>query len=1024
MATDIEKLVVQLSADFKSFEKSLARQQGVANKQFNAIERRARQMNKNLDSIFSRSFKGLTGPLAGVGAALGVNELRKMTDTWTDLNSRVALAAGGIEKGTEVMGRLGEMARRTYSDLEQTTESYLSNATALQELGYSTDQSLDYTEALNNALVVSGAKGQRAATVTDALAKAMALGKLSGQNLNTVISQGGRVAEALAAGLGTTVGGLRKLGAQGKITGNDVVKALSSQMETLRKEAEAMPATIGDGIQLLQNALLEYVGNADQATGVSAKISEALVIMADNFDKTADVALQLAGVIAGALIGRSLLKMISTLGLAGTALKNFTQALAAARTMGGLATAFGGLGAAAGPVGLLIGGAVALGVSQYALSSAEAADRTDKLNEEMRKLGLLAPVAADGIDEAAESLTNLSESAAARKLKEIREELDAIRKGSILADGELEKFRQKAWASKSNSWFANPEEKRNNSAIDELMQFAEQAKQAGAPLDAILAKINEIKNTSVSQGVIDLSNELEGTIERVQALHGYTAQYQDTFDLTDAREAVQGLSDHLDMLSTKGEISQKLKDDTQKIIADFLKAEEGADDAAAAIIKLGEANPSFAAFFDKIAAAIEEMGRLAAEADKANNLIAGVSGQGSSSFSRGGRTRARQKVIEERQLNNEYVAGAKQRASLSKSQYDLETKIAQVRAQSIKDGRKLTEAQIKEIAQAQLAGDASRSAEGKKPKKEKKQRDNDYERVTKGLKERWVMLNREAEVLDNLNPLIDDYEYSITKATTVQELLNAAHAAGLIKTADLAAATPALREQIESLAEGYAQTTVAVNQLAESHEQVRQASDFLKGSMMDAFQSMIPAIETGNKALDGFLNTLMDAVNQALLLGKGPLAGLFGGGGLLGGIGKIFGFSEGGYTGSGGKNQPAGVVHKGEVVWSQKDVARAGGVAAVEAMRRGMRGYASGGVVAMPTLQAPIMPVLKAPQSGGMQSVHVTVGISSDGNGNIKPFVESVARGEALRSTAQLSNKVPAMVDSRNNKRQLRGGRP
>ncbi|KAA9370162.1 hypothetical protein H9643_01075 [Ochrobactrum sp. Sa2BUA5] len=89
--------------------------------------------------------------------------MRKMTDTWTDMTSRVDLAAGSIDKGTEVMGRLGEMARRTYSVLSQTAESYLSNATALRELGYNTDESLNYTEALNNALVVSGAKGDRAA---------------------------------------------------------------------------------------------------------------------------------------------------------------------------------------------------------------------------------------------------------------------------------------------------------------------------------------------------------------------------------------------------------------------------------------------------------------------------------------------------------------------------------------------------------------------------------------------------------------------------------------------------------------------------------------------------------------------------------------------------------------------------------------------------------------------------------------------------------------------------------------------
>jgi lambda family phage tail tape measure protein len=57
------------------------------------------------------------------------------------------------------------------------------------------------------------------------------------------------------------------------------------------------------------------------------------------------------------------------------------------------------------------------------------------------------------------------------------------------------------------------------------------------------------------------------------------------------------------------------------------------------------------------------------------------------------------------------------------------------------------------------------------------------------------------------------------------------------------------------------------------------------------------------------------------------------------------GFTVGGYTGPGGVNEPAGIVHKGEVVWSQADIARAGGLGVVEAMRRGLRGYAEGGLV-------------------------------------------------------------------------------
>jgi hypothetical protein len=64
-------------------------------------------------------------------------------------------------------------------------------------------------------------------------------------------------------------------------------------------------------------------------------------------------------------------------------------------------------------------------------------------------------------------------------------------------------------------------------------------------------------------------------------------------------------------------------------------------------------------------------------------------------------------------------------------------------------------------------------------------------------------------------------------------------------------------------------------------------------------------------------------------------------------------FAEGGFTGVGPKHQPAGIVHAGEVVWSQEDVRRAGGPGRANAMRPTFRGYADGGLVT-DTLAAPI----------------------------------------------------------------------
>lgn len=67
----------------------------------------------------------------------------------------------------------------------------------------------------------------------------------------------------------------------------------------------------------------------------------------------------------------------------------------------------------------------------------------------------------------------------------------------------------------------------------------------------------------------------------------------------------------------------------------------------------------------------------------------------------------------------------------------------------------------------------------------------------------------------------------------------------------------------------------------------------------------------------------------------------------LANVAKIMdiGFAGGGYTGHGGKYEPAGVVHKGEVVWSQDDVRAVGGPAIANAMRPSFS-YADGGIVA------------------------------------------------------------------------------
>ncbi|MGN7871164.1 tape measure protein [Paracoccus sp. 22332] len=309
--------------------------------------------------------------LAGIAAgALSIRQMAQYADTWTDLRSRVDLATGSQEKGAAVMERLADMARRTYSDLGQTAESWLANATALRELGLSTAESLDFTEALNNAMVVSGAKAERAASVQNALSKAMALGSLSGDNLNTVIQTGGRVAELLAAELGTTVSGLRQMGTQGAITGEVIRTALVGNLELLREEADSMPATIGDAFTLIGNAALQLVGSWDQLLGASSTVASVLILVADNIERLASVGIAFAAFMAGRWVAAFVAARVATFSLStaltvlrGALIRTGIGALIVAageliyqfsslvKSVGGIGTAFKLLGSVAREVG-------------------------------------------------------------------------------------------------------------------------------------------------------------------------------------------------------------------------------------------------------------------------------------------------------------------------------------------------------------------------------------------------------------------------------------------------------------------------------------------------------------------------------------------------------------------------------------------------------------------------------------------------------------------------------------------------
>ena len=115
------------------------------------------------------------------------------------------------------------------------------------------------------------------------------------------------------------------------------------------------------------------------------------------------------------------------------------------------------------------------------------------------------------------------------------------------------------------------------------------------------------------------------------------------------------------------------------------------------------------------------------------------------------------------------------------------------------------------------------------------------------------------------------------------------------------------------------------------------------------------------------------------------------------------GYDVGGYTGHGGKYEPAGIVHRGEFVFTKESTSRIG----VSNLYRLMRGYASGGLVG-----AGNMPV---PAIGGI-SVYAPVSISQQSGGG------EVSQASTAGTARQLQGIVQQTITDRLKKEISPGG--
>lgn len=235
-----------------------------------------------------------------IGVGLGVRELVEVADQYKNLQARLKLAVASQEEFTRADAALFEIAQRNRAPLAETVTLYARLAPSVQALGRSQADVLAATDAIGQAVSLSGTSSEAAAGALLQLGQAFASGQLRGEEFNSVIEQTPRLAQAIADGMGVPLGALRALAQEGKITSEAVLDALLKERARLAEEYASLPDTVSGALTRLKNAFQRAFGERDSNSGLTAGLAQAIQLVAQHLELLID----LAGVVLVAAFGR------------------------------------------------------------------------------------------------------------------------------------------------------------------------------------------------------------------------------------------------------------------------------------------------------------------------------------------------------------------------------------------------------------------------------------------------------------------------------------------------------------------------------------------------------------------------------------------------------------------------------------------------------------------------------------------------------------------------------------------------
>ena len=289
MATDTERLTLQLEVNMRGYARTMQRAGVVMDQATRKIERRFAQTERRVNSSFNNMATAGVAAFASIAAARiagrVVGDLIRVSDTYQGLQNQVNSATEAVGRSLATMEEISGVARRSRTSLEGTTMLYTRLARATAHLNVSQEETLRMTELVGMSFAASGATIQEQRSSILQLSQALQSGFLQGDELRSLREGAPEIARAIAAEMNVGIGALKELGAQGLITTDVVMNAVLNAGQTIEGQFDRTNATVAQAMNNLRTAFSMAVGSSEEAGGATGELAQAIIDLADVIDE-------------------------------------------------------------------------------------------------------------------------------------------------------------------------------------------------------------------------------------------------------------------------------------------------------------------------------------------------------------------------------------------------------------------------------------------------------------------------------------------------------------------------------------------------------------------------------------------------------------------------------------------------------------------------------------------------------------------------------------------------------------------